>query len=107
MEALKKKACVAIIIAMSLKKRVKRKKWAREWLSLKQYAQVNLLKEIALTEPNDFENYFRMSNEAYQMLLNLITPITKKKDTILRESISAEERLQLTLRYLATGRSFQ
>jgi hypothetical protein len=47
--------------------------------------------------------YFRMSPNRFQHLLGLVTPLISKKDTSMRKAIPAEERLALTLRFLATG----
>jgi len=48
-----------------------------------------------------------MENHTFYELLNLIKPLIEKQNTIMRESISAEERLVATLRFLVTGRSFE
>ncbi|CAH1115660.1 unnamed protein product [Psylliodes chrysocephalus] len=53
-----------------------------------------------------FENVCRMSSADFEILLNLIEPVIRKKDTNYRESISPKERLAVTLRFLATGDSF-
>lgn len=37
----------------------------------------------------------------------MVTPMIKKEDTVMRNSISAHERLSVTLRFLATGRSYE
>jgi hypothetical protein len=42
-----------------------------------------------------------------QSLLTLIEPMIAKQDTVMRESISARDRLSVTLRYLATGETFK
>jgi hypothetical protein len=39
----------------------------------------------------------------YEYLLELVRPYITRKDTNCRRAISADERLLLTLRYLATG----
>jgi len=44
-----------------------------------------------------------LSNEP----LKNITPYLTRKDTVMRDSLSVEERLALTLRFLATGRAFE
>jgi len=44
-----------------------------------------------------------MDTETFEELLEKVTPLIEKKDTHLRESIPAAERLSLTLRHLATG----
>lgn len=44
-----------------------------------------------------------MSPERFQHLLSLVGPRIRKQDTMMREAISPEERLTLTLRFLASG----
>lgn len=48
-----------------------------------------------------------MDEETYLQLLSLVTPLFKKKDTIMRKSISPHEKLTTTLKYLTTGRSYE
>jgi len=48
-----------------------------------------------------------MENHLFHQLLNLVRPHIEKQNTVMRESISAEERLVATLRFLATGRSYE
>jgi len=48
-----------------------------------------------------------MSDVIYNKLLNMLRPFITKMDTNMRDSIPANERLAVTLRYLATGRSFE
>lgn len=105
------KACLAIILALSVpNKRVlrKRKRWVKEWISKrKQYTHLNLLNEVKVSDPKDFNNYFRMNFDNYNTLLSMVAPLITKANTNMRESISANERLAVTLRYLATGRTFE
>lgn len=106
----KRKACVAIILAFSIpsKRITNRKRWVKEWIAKrKQYCHLNLLKEIQISDPKDFQNYFRMNVHIYNKLLSMVEPLITKMDTNMRESISPNERLALTLRYLATGRTFE
>ena len=44
-----------------------------------------------------------MSSERFENLLSLVGPVIQKQDTHLREAISAEERLVVTLRFLSSG----
>ena len=44
-----------------------------------------------------------MSADRFEHLLSLVGPVIKKEDTHLRESISAEQRLVITIRFLASG----
>lgn len=90
-----------------LKKHQTRTKWVKEWLLKRQcFTHTNLLEELRL-QPDDWRNYLRMDEDSYVMLLNLVTPIIEKQDTILRSAISPHERLTATLRYLATGRNYE
>ncbi|XP_067130354.1 putative nuclease HARBI1 [Centruroides vittatus] len=89
------------------KKHVRRSLWCKEWLKKRgSYSHVNLISELKLV-PKDWHNYLRMDEETYLNLLSLVTPIIKKQDTVMRAAISPHERLTVTLRYLATGRSFE
>lgn len=104
----RKKACSVIILALSIRKPKKRRAWARDWLlKRKKFSHVNLLHEVLVSTPKDFQNYFRMTNTCFQEMLNVIGPAIAKQDTVMRQAISVEERLSLTLRFLATGRSFE
>lgn len=47
-----------------------------------------------------------MNVEEIEFVLNKVAPLITKQDTNMRLSISAKERLVLTLRFLATGESF-
>lgn len=97
-------------LALILKKNYaknKRRKWCKHWLlKRKTYSHVNLLNELKF-EPEDFKNYLRMDEKTYLKLLEIVTPMIKKEDTVMRNSISAHERLSVTLRFLATGRSYE
>jgi len=48
-----------------------------------------------------------MDEENYFELLQLVTPLIVKQDTHLRKSITPHERLTATLRFLATGCSYE
>ena len=51
--------------------------------------------------------YVRMSKERFDDLVCMIRTKITKKDTQMRDAITAEERLFITLRYLSTGLSQQ
>jgi len=89
------------------KKKAKKRKWVKEWLLKRsQYSHVNLLNEIRF-HPEDWHNYLRMDEDTYLELLKLVTPLIKKEDTHLRKSITPHERLTATLRFLATGCTYE
>lgn len=86
----------------------KRRVWCKKWLLQRHiHSHMNLLNELRTTEPLDFKNYLRMDEDSYNKLLHLIRPIITKQNTVMREAITAKERLTVTLRYLATGNSFE
>ncbi|XP_060809344.1 uncharacterized protein LOC106139680 [Amyelois transitella] len=105
----KKKACVAIIIASAVKKRVNRKRWVKPWLLKRNiYTHLNLLHEIHSTEEEDhYANYYRMNDACFNHLLERVTPHLLKQDTCMRKSITPKEKLAATLRFLATGRTIE
>ncbi|XP_066581917.1 uncharacterized protein [Prorops nasuta] len=83
---------------------------SREWLKRRNFGQgvlTMLFDELKPEDPRSFKNYTRMAEETMERLLHQIAPLIQKKDTVMREAISARMRLSVTLRYLATGNSFQ
>ncbi|XP_073421968.1 uncharacterized protein [Dendrobates tinctorius] len=55
--------------------------------------------------PEKFAYYTRMSQESFLDLLGMVEGIIRRRDTQLRRAIPPEERLLVTLRFLATGES--
>jgi hypothetical protein len=53
-----------------------------------------------------FQNFMRMLQSDFDLLINLIGPKIATTETILRESISIQNRLAVILRFLVTGKSF-
>lgn len=102
-------AIVGFILATKKLKTHKRNRtvWSKEWLRKRNhYSHINLLNELKFA-PKDWHNYLRMDEETYLKLLSMVTPYIKKRDTVMRQAISPHERLTATLRYLATGRSYE
>ncbi|KAJ8671577.1 hypothetical protein QAD02_002836 [Eretmocerus hayati] len=61
---------------------------------------------IRRTDPGSFFNFLRMSPEVFDLLFSIVEPaITKQK--AVREPIPAKGRLEITLRYLATGDNYE
>ena len=54
-----------------------------------------------------FRNFFRMDRHIFDILYRFVAPFISKQDTSFGLSIPAEERLMLTLRFLATGASYR
>jgi hypothetical protein len=86
------------------KQRKRRSCWQHEWLSRRQILSfpASLVRELE-TEFSEFRLMFRMEMGTFNSLLRLIEPLITKQDTHLRMSITAREKLMVTLRYLATG----
>lgn len=86
-----------------------REYWIRQWLSRRQErgAYNTIFRELALEDSSGFADYMRMPHCKFVELLSIIGPSIQKTDTPMRMSIPPGERLVLTLRYLATGESFQ
>lgn len=90
------------------KKRKKRRFWVRQWILRRNQlgASDTLLKELASEDKEGYRNHLRMSEEKFDELLSKVEFRIKKNDTIMRQAISPKMKLQITLRYLATGDSF-
>ncbi|CAN7987440.1 unnamed protein product, partial [Ixodes pacificus] len=58
-------------------------------------------------DPNEFRRYLRMTPEVFQRLADGIRVDVQKQDTVMRTAISAEDRLEMTLRFLASGDSLR
>lgn len=104
----KKKIACAVAVAVSsmvIKKKKKRKIWVKEYLQLRE--KLSNMQILSVLEPSDLRNYLRVRGVEFEELLSLVTPFIKKEDTILRQCISARQRLAVTLRFLATGNSYQ
>lgn len=54
----------------------------------------NQLKE----HPDKFFEYYRMSINSFEVLLSLVKDIISKTNTVMRECVSADEKLAVTLR---------
>nr|XP_037275506.1 protein ANTAGONIST OF LIKE HETEROCHROMATIN PROTEIN 1-like [Rhipicephalus microplus] len=86
--------------------RRKRSCWQKDWVGRKELGVQNLLyKELLKTDHEEYRRLLRVSREQFLQLLSRVETRIQKKDTVMRQSISAETRLQVTLRYLASGES--
>jgi len=54
----KRKACLAIVLYFASAKEPKRRRWAKEWyLKREEFTSENLLRELKLSEPRDYQNF--------------------------------------------------
>lgn len=90
-------------------KRKKRRWWVRSWILRRNDlgASARLFKELELEDPSSYANILRMSVPKFKELLELVTPLIQKKDTKFRQAIPSKTKLEITLRYLATGDSYK
>ena len=52
---------------------------------------------------SSYKNLLRMDSTSFEELLNKVAPLFTKKDTVMRDTIPPDERLSVTLGFLATG----
>jgi hypothetical protein len=72
-----------------------------------EYTHENLLKDLRLSEPSDFQNFLRLDATSFDELLKIITPRIEKRNTTMRDAIPPSQRLSIALRYVATGNTFE
>ncbi|CAH1969326.1 unnamed protein product [Acanthoscelides obtectus] len=108
-------AAVVLIYLINEKKQkqekdIKRQRtfWVRKWIQRITTLGIHekLLTELRNEDPMQLKNFLRMSAEDFDFLLNLVRNKISRKNTKMRQVISPEERLSLTLRFLATGDSY-
>ena len=90
-----------------MKRKKPKRQWQKEWFSAREkLTHIRLIKHLAV-EPSDWRNYLRMDESTYHDLLKMVTPIIRRQDTNMRQAITPHERLSATLRYLATGCTYE
>lgn len=87
----------------------RRRFWVRHWyLQRPMMGQYHLLMdELRLRDESSFKNFTRMDPETFFYILGRIEEAIRKQDTFWREAISPAQRLAVTLRYYASGDSYQ
>jgi len=90
------------------KKRKERRWWQRQlYTSREVYSGSSLLADLDFQPVSGlYKNFTRMSPSEFEFLTNLMGEKISKKDTAFRKVISVQERLALTLRFLASGYSY-
>ena len=96
-----------LLILLALQKRRKEKssgKYSqRFWV--RKGAYEGIVREARLHDEEFFFRMFRMTPTKFEQLLNWVAPIITKS-SVKREAISADERLCVTMRHLASGDSY-
>jgi hypothetical protein len=92
-----------------LKKRKKQRRWWQTQLysDREVYSASSLLADLNFQSVSGlYKNFTSMSPAEFGCLINLIGKRIAKIDTTFRKAISVQERLALTLRFLASGDSY-
>ena len=95
----------ALIKELEAKERRRRRWWVRPWIKERETrgASATLLTEWASSTPDDLKNHLRVNRDQFSSLLDRVTPKIQKQDTFLRDALPSKLKLEMTLRYLATG----
>lgn len=94
-----------VIVAWQyLRRRLKRKKKQRSfWIHPLfvdniLHSPASVTTEQLTLNPEKFKEFYRMSQESFNLLLEMVGPRIEKQDTHYREAIAPRERLLITLR---------
>jgi coproporphyrinogen III oxidase-like Fe-S oxidoreductase len=91
-------SCLAIALAVCLKKKEKQRRWMKEWLKKRnEYTHENLLKDLRLSEPSDFQNFLRLDATSFDELLKIVMSRIEKWNTTMQDAISPSQHLSITL----------
>ncbi|KAG0429118.1 hypothetical protein HPB47_023945 [Ixodes persulcatus] len=78
--------------------------WMKDWMCRKERGMQNqLYEELLDSDPEEYRRLLRVSREQFLQLLSRVGPRIARQDTVMRRAIPPETRLQVTLRFLATG----
>lgn len=97
-------AVLCLLASTSFEKEKKKCRVKNLYVDCVNYCDTKLL---SVLDDDDFKNYLRMDNSTFMLLLEKVGPYICKEDTVMRDCVTAEQRLVATLRFLATGRSYE
>lgn len=83
--------------------------WVKDWVCRRDHlgASSTILRELAEEDPLEFKRILRMSVGQFNELFNLIEHKISKTDTLMRNAVPARPKLEVALRFLASGDSYQ
>ncbi|XP_067636573.1 putative nuclease HARBI1 [Eurosta solidaginis] len=87
-------------------KKAKRKYWAHPYIQKNVNCRLFVCAKELSHDDIKFRTFYRMSKATFKDLVMLVGASIQKENTNMRESVPPEERLMVTLRYLATGCTF-
>ncbi|XP_001951832.2 putative nuclease HARBI1 [Acyrthosiphon pisum] len=97
------------IIKLKRHKKSKKKKiWVKNWIKRRNNlgASNTLLKELAVEDPRNYFNFLRINESMFNILLGKVKDQISKQDTAMREALTPRIKLEIALRFLATGDSY-
>ena len=99
---------VTILLLRRKRRRRNRQLWVKEWINKRPRfgAYYKLLNELHALDQAGYKNLIRMDPATFDELPTKVAPHITYQDTNIRQAIPPEERLVLTLRFLATGEEF-
>lgn len=78
----------------------RRKFWIHPYIQRNNHCRLFVsARELQETDVK-FIAFYRMSKESYKEIVDIISPAIYQKNTNMRECVSAEERILITLRYI-------
>lgn len=121
MAASQQQKCNAAVVLLGLladeepknRQKCKKREPKRQWIHRREErgAFHQLVKEITVEDEKGYRNFFHLSQDQFQFLGNKIRPVIPRKPQPcplnLLNNMSVEERLAVTLRFLATGDKFR
>ena len=83
--------------------------WVKEYLKRREELGMysRLMEELKCEDEAGFQNFLRFPVVLFHELLEATTPRIQKQDTFFRRALPAGLKLAFTLRYLATGNTYQ
>jgi hypothetical protein len=81
----------------------------RKWLlrGESQGGSARLLKELAAEDHPEYRSFMRMTPDRFEELLQKVSGVIQRSDTVMRGAIPATVKLELVLSYLATGNNYR
>ena len=104
--------CLGLLHGEEKRRKRNRKVYMRQWISRREERGVfhQLIRELEVGDVVAYKEFFRMTKEQFCFLLGKVSPLIQKKEqptpiNAVRATIEPDERLAVTLRYLATGKN--
>lgn len=83
--------------------------WVKDWVGHRNNlgASSTIIRELSEEDPLQFKKIMRMSLDQFNELLHLVEGNISKTDRLMRSTIPARAKLEVALRFLASGDSYQ